>query len=276
MEIDSSKKKVVIPKRIKVPGRVRLFVNGFTGPFVAWRFVREHEGLKRYFIIPFLINIVLLSAIVYLSFIFIYPLLQGIIPQGDAWYLEALKWILTPLLLIILAIVIVLLYSISGSIIAAPFNDPLSAKVEKLLTQVDSEEKFSVKLFLADIVRMTLNVVKLLLLLLIFYIVILLFNMIPVAGSIVYAVLGFFGTTFFLGFQFFDFPLERRRMVFRDKLRILWKIKFLTMGLGLGFFIISIIPILGFLGLNLGAIAGTALYVEYIKPALDSANESEG
>ena len=59
-------------------------------------------------------------------------------------------------------------------------------------------------------------------------------------------------------------------MGFRDKLIILWKLKFLTMGLGFGFFIISVIPILGFLGLNLGAIAGTVLYIEYIKPALDS------
>lgn len=275
MENTSSKKKAVIPRRIATPGRVRLFVNGFTGPFAAWGFVREHEGLKRYFIIPFLINIVLLSAIVYLSFILVYPLLQGFIPQGDAWYLQALKWIITPLLLIILAVVIVLLYSISGSIITAPFNDPLSAKVEKLLTQVDSEEKFTVKLFLADIVRMALNVVKLLLLLLVFYVIILFINMIPVAGSIVYAILSFLGITFFLGFQFFDFPLERRRMVFRDKLRILWKLKFLTMGLGLGFFIISLIPVLGFLGLNLGAIAGTVLYVSYIKPALDSAHESK-
>jgi CysZ protein len=270
METDSSRKEGALP------GRFQLFAHGLKGPFAAWRFVGEHEGLKRYFIIPFLINLVLLSGIVYLSYIFLYPLLQGIIPQGDAWYIEALKWLITPLLLIVLAIIIVLLYSISGSIITAPFNDPLSARIEKLLTRVAYEEKFSVKIFFADIVRMTLNVVKLLLLLVIFYIIILFLNLIPVIGNIVYSILSFFGTTFFLGFQFFDFPLERRRMGFRDKLVILWKLKFLTMGLGLGFFIISVIPILGFLGLNLGAIAGTVLYIEYIKPALDSAQERKG
>jgi CysZ protein len=270
METDSSREKGALP------GRFRLFAYGLKGPFAAWRLVGEHGGLKRYFIIPFLINLVLLSGIVYLSYIFLYPLLQGIIPQGDAWYIEALKWLITPLLLIVLAIIIVLLYSISGSIITAPFNDPLSARVERLLTRVAYEEKFSVKMFFADIVRMTLNVAKLLLLLVIFYIVILFLNLIPVIGNIVYSILSLFGTTFFLGFQFFDFPLERRRMGFRDKLIVLWKQKFLTMGLGLGFFIISVIPILGFLGLNLGAIAGTVLYIEYIKPALDSAQERKG
>ena len=250
-------------------GRLRLFFKGVKSPFEAWGTVREHRGLKRYFVIPFFINVILLVAIVYLSAVYIYPLLLGFLPQGDAWYLMVLRWLVTPVLVLVLAVIIILLYSITGSIITAPFNDPLSARVENLFSET-VDEPFSLRIFIGDIVRMAINIIKLILLLILFYVLILFLNLIPVLGNLLYALLSFLGTIFFLGFQFFDFPLERMRLTFREKIRVLWQFKSLTMGLGLGFFLISFIPIFGFLGLNLATVGGTVLYLEYIKPLLDA------
>jgi CysZ protein len=124
--------------------------------------------------------------------------------------------------------------------------------------------------------RITGNVFKLLLMMIAFNIAILFFNFLPLFGSVLYAALNFLSTMFFLGFQFFDFPLERRRLVFRDKLRVVWEYRYMNMGLGLGFFFISICPLLGFLGLNLGTVGGTMLFIENIKPRMITGRGRKG
>lgn len=266
----------ILSDKGKHPKSVGTFAKGFLAPFRAWRVVRERKGLKRFFVIPFFLNIVLLSSLVYLSFSVIYPFLQGLLPQGDAWYLSALRWAASPVLLLTLAVITVLLYSITGNIIAAPFNDLLSARVETLVSGENFDEKFSIAAFSGDMMRMTGNVFKLLLMMIAFNIAILFFNFLPLFGSVLYAALNFLSTMFFLGFQFFDFPLERRRLVFRDKLRVVWEYRYMNMGLGLGFFLISIIPLLGFLGLNLGTVGGTMLFIENIKPRMITGRERKG
>jgi len=47
------------------------------------------------------------------------------------------------------------------------------------------------------------------------------------------------------------------------------KKKALTMGLG--FAILTLIPIIGFLGMNLATIGATALFIEYVEPTLNTA-----
>ena len=243
----------------KTPG---LFAKGVAAPFRALVFVKENSGLKRYFIIPFIINLAVLTGIVLLCVYRIFPGIMDLLPQGDSIFVSILRWFVKPLIHIILLIVVVFIYSIIGSIITSPFNDPLSARVETIMTGVDNGGEFSLARFLGDIVRVLGNLIKLLIIVGIYQIIVF---FIPVVG----AVLSFLGTMFFFGFQFIEFPLERRRLSFREKLKICWKFKFTTIGIGLGFFLLTYVPILGFLALNLGTVAGTRMFVEHIKPIVD-------
>ncbi len=244
------------------------FINGFLAYFNAFKIINAHRRLWIYFIIPFAINLILLSAIFYLSYFLIYPYVLNLIPAGDAWYLSAIRWIIGPLLALSFAIIFVFLYSITGSIITAPVNDPLSAKVEELLNGRTFLEKFTFSAVIKDIIRILKNTIILLLLIIIFNILIMLLNIIPVFGNALYSILSFLSALFFFGFSFFDFPLERRKFVFKQKLQIIWKFKFFSIGLGLGFFILCFIPVLGFLVLNLATIGATDIFVKYIDPKL--------
>ncbi len=249
----------------KKPGALTMFVRGFGACFAAAGFVRNTKGLKRYFIIPFIINALLLGAIALLSFAVIYPFLMNLIPQGDVWYLSALRWIATPILLVLLAFACVILYSITGSIAAAPFNDPLSARVENALTGARFDDRFSIKELFSDMARIASGMCKLLLIILIFNLVILFLNLIPGVGAVIYSALSFASALFFVGFGFFDFPLERRRLVFGEKLKLVWRHRAMAIGLGLGFSLITIVPLVGFLGLNLAAVGATRLFVEHMR-----------
>jgi uncharacterized protein involved in cysteine biosynthesis len=93
-------------------------------------------------------------------------------------------------------------------------------------------------------------------------------NLIP-GGAFIYAFLNFFFTAFFYGFQFFDYPLEKRFYSFREKLRICWRFKLTLSGNGTAFFLMSFIPVAGFLGLNSATVGAAISFKKYIEPALE-------
>ena len=62
------------------------FSQGFLYPFRAGKFIKGHPVLFKYIIVPFLINVVVLSIAVYWGLSFFNSIVVHYIPQGDAWY----------------------------------------------------------------------------------------------------------------------------------------------------------------------------------------------
>ena len=243
------------------------FVEAFSSVFTSLSLVKQYK-LYAYFIIPFLINIVVLSLIFYFSFTTLKPMIQNLITGSGIVY-DILRFIITPLLLIIQIIITIFIYSIIGNIVTAPFNDFLSQKVEIKAFGEKFDEEFSLKLIIGDIIRVAANLIKLLLLMAMAHILILFLNFIPVLGSILYTILGFMITAFFFGFQFYDYPLERRRFTFGKKLKITLRFAPQVLGVGVGFFLLSLIPIVNFLGLNMATISATVMFSNHIKPVME-------
>jgi len=244
------------------------FISSIKAVFAVPSFIKEHEGVLKYFILPFILNVIVLTAVFYFSFTSIKPWLYGKL-TGTGWFFDTLRVIIGPILIIVLGFITIIIYSIVGAIVTAPFNDFLSAAVEVKGYGATFDEPFSMKAFGADILRAIKNNIKLLALMILINIGLLLLNFIPLLGQILSSVLGFFVTSFYLGFQFFDYPLERRRLTFREKLRVCLKFPRVVMGVGSSFFVLSFIPIVGFLGLSAGTIAGTTQFVECMQPALE-------
>lgn len=243
------------------------FALGAVSPFSSLKTVMRLKGLRRYFVIPFVLNVFLLAAVVYVTFSTVYPYVTGIVPGGGAWYIELLRTAVTVLAFIILAALCVFLYSVTGTIITAPFNDPLSARFERVRAGGDPVNvPLTVTAAFSDMARVVANTAKLLFIFGGVNLLLMLLHLLPAVGTMLYTALSFASALFFVGFGFFDFPLERRRMSFGGKLRLLWKFRWITMGLGMGFFLISLIPVIGFLGMNLCTIAATELYMDNMSP----------
>jgi CysZ protein len=243
------------------------FTCGVKAALGAFGIVRGHAGLVKYFIIPFTINIILLTAVFYFSFTSIYDPLFSLV-EGSAWYNRMLEVMLAPLLVFSLGIIIVFLYSIAGSVITAPFNDLLSQKVEETITGERFDGTFDPVRIAKDVLRIAGGVFRLLFLILGINLLLLLLNLVPGAGSVIYAACSFLAASFFFGFQFFDFPLERRRFGFREKLAIAWRFKRSVTGVGASFFVMTFIPVVGFLGMNIATVAATTVFIERIRPVL--------
>jgi CysZ protein len=239
---------------------------GFKDVLYSFSFVSENKSLIKYYIIPFLLNLIILSAIFYFSYNSLNPWLQGL-TAGDAWYMKALSMIISPVLFVILLITTIFLYTILGTIIASPFLDFLSSKTEEIYSGISPDADLSLTESIKDIIRTTKNALKLLVLLLFLNLALLFLNFIP-GGAFIYAFLNFFFTAFFYGFQFFDYPLEKRFYSFREKLRICWRFKRTLSGNGTAFFLMSFIPAIGFLGLNSATVGAAISFKKYIEPAL--------
>ncbi len=254
-------------KKIKITDTAS---GGFADVVNSFSFVSQNKSLIKYYIAPFLLNIIILSGIFYFSYNSLNPWLQGFL-SGDAWYINFLSLILSPVLFVILLIATILFYSIAGTIIASPFLDFLSSKTEAIYSGVSPESDLSFVESIKDIIRTTKNAVKLIFLLLFLNILFLFLNFFP-GGSFIYAFLNFFFTAFFYGFQFFDYPLEKRFYSFREKLRICWRFKKTLAGNGAAFFLISFIPLAGFLGLNAATVGAAISFKKYMEPALTRGN----
>ncbi len=248
------------------------FAKGFFAMYGSISTVLKNTELIRYFIIPFLLNIIILLGVGYFAYTYLYSWISGYM-TGESFLFKMLGFMIRIILVAMILLISTLIYSAVGSIVIAPFNDLISLRVEEKLTGVNFNEKFSFAAFASDMIRILKNIIKLLLLIVALNIPLSFINLIPVAGTILFSIISFLITAFFCGFNFFDFPLDRRRMGFWEKLKVTMKFKFTVMGLGTGFFIFSFIPVINFLGLNLGAVAATSIFIDTIRPFLKNAGE---
>ena len=105
-------------------------------------------------------------------------------------------------------------FSVVGNLIAAPFNDLLSERTEEILSGALRDEPFSFSAFWRDS-RQTLGVeARKMALFVLGMLLLLLLNLIPVVGTLLYALLSVLLTLFFLAVEYTGFVLSRHRFDF--------------------------------------------------------------
>ncbi|MDA3901045.1 MAG: EI24 domain-containing protein [Spirochaetes bacterium] len=244
------------------------FGDGMRAPFAAFAFIKGRKGYVKFFIIPFLLNIVLLAAIFYLTFTWLYPTIKTVLPQGEEWYILLIRSLTSSLLFFVTVISAIFLYSISGMVISFLFLDPLSSKVEKELL-ISSSDKLTLRKVFSDLALTITTIFKMILLLILFNGAIFALNFIPIAGNLLFSIFSFLSLIFFFGAPFIEMPLDRRTVNFKSKLKLLLHYRYIIMGLGFSFMVLSIIPVIGFLSHSLGAVGGSILFSEKIHPEVE-------
>jgi CysZ protein len=175
------------------------------------------KGLKRFVLIPLLINLLLFSVAFYLLMQQVQAMIAAMQHYLPAW-LHWLEYLLIPLGVISLVIGLAYSFTMVANFIAAPFNGLLSEKVEAHLTGKTLPE-LGFRGFIKDIPRMlgrewqklryALPRAIILFLLLLF---------LPVVGP----VLWFLFTSWLLAIQYLDYPFDNHRIdfaVMRSQLR---------------------------------------------------------
>lgn len=240
--------------------RTKDFTRGFIYFFRGLKLIFTRLGLFKYAAMPLVVNVLLITGF-FLSFnTLTFYLSDWIFTQGDAaWYWVAAKGIFALLMFIISLVAALFAFVSVGLLIAGPFNDLLSAAVERKLTGAvrDTEETLSATMFRtlkgeARKVAVFLTIQGALLAL----------NLIPVAGSALYLVLNPLFIAYVMAYEFTGYALDRRGLAFAEKQGYLLNRSALTFGFGAAVGVTMMVPLLHFLLMPAAAAGGTLLIVE--------------
>ena len=238
------------------------FLFGFTYPFRSLRFFFSHPKLIAYSITPMLINLIVYGSVFILS----YRWLIGSIgrwvgaDQTDAgFWIEALHIVLIILSFVLLLFICYLLFVVLGGLITAPFNEEISQRVEEIVTQGAIQHKMG---FWEDAYISIKGEAEKIVFYLIILFLIFLLNFVPIVGNFFSVVIGTIFSFFYNALDFLDYPMTRKKMKFREKLKITRSGKMLTYGFGCTAFLLMFLPIVNVFMKPILVVAGTSLYYE--------------
>lgn len=237
------------------------FLFGFTYPFRSIKFFFSHPKLITYSITPIIINMVIYGSVFFFTYGWLLGSLDkwlGIDPSGGFWagFLHTALLIISFLLLLF---VCYFLFITVGNLVTAPFNEEISQRVEEIVTGGSVGHKMG---FWEDAyISIKGEAEKIL-----FYVAILLLifslNLIPAAGSVLATIIGTIFSFFYNALDFLDMPMTRRKMRFRQKLKVTRSGKMVTYGFGAAAFLLMFLPIVNVFMKPILVVAGTSLYYE--------------
>jgi CysZ protein len=237
------------------------FTDGLFSPLRAIKFLFSHPSLIRFFLFPFAINLLVFGFGTWAFIHYFDAILATFVSSPELWYQYILYYLLATVLSLLFAITFVFGFTAVGNLVASPFNDLLSEKTEEIVLGRKIDEPFSLKMVMADAQTAVLNELKKIGLLILIQLTLLLTNLIPIVGSIIFAITSPIAVMFFLAYEYMDFTLSRKHLVFGEKWRIILDHKAACLGMGLGFFFTTVIPFVNFFVMPFAVIAATRLYL---------------
>lgn len=236
----------------------------------------RHPGLWVFAGLPLAINLVLFLGLMALAQAYLLPALMEWLTPGEfptwlAW-LEAflrplLRWLVWGLAWLLLILVAAISFTTVGCVIAAPFNDLLSEKVERLLLGRTLGAPFSWSLLMEDAVRTIAQAAGKLAIVAGVFLVTLPFLLVPVVGQILVPAVNTLVAIWFLAVEFVDLPMARARWQLATRRAWCRGRKGMVLGFGSSVYVVCLIPLMGLLVLPAAVTAGTILFVETTDPA---------
>lgn len=209
--------------------------------------------LRKFLLIPVLINLVLYSA----AFAFGYHYISGFIEQLIPEWLQWLNWILWPLSFVCFIIITFFTFTLLANLMAAPFYSKLSAKTLVLLTSnpVAIAEQPVAKVIRAEARRLGYLGLRALPLLFLFII-----PGINFIAPFLWAVFAAWA----IALEYMAYPLENEGLLFADQRQAARSIRLGALGFG-GISIFGLaIPVLNIL-VAPAAVIGATIYMHEIK-----------
>lgn len=227
------------------------FIDGFT--------LIGKPGVRRFVIIPLLINIVLFIGLFFLLHYFVSEFNLWFAAHLPAW-LQWLSTVLWFLFFISFFMIIIYCFVTLANIISAPFNSILSEKIEFFLTGTSANER-SVLDNIKDVPRIVgrqLTIIgyylpRALLVLILFFI--------PIIQTIA-PIVAFLFHAWFLTLTYLDYPTDNHRVSIQAVRAWMKERRSLSLGFGAGVLVASMIPIVNCLTIPAAVAGATKLWIE--------------
>lgn len=238
----------------------------FEGVRDVWRgasFILVHPGLWLWALIPFILNILVFSALGWGLWHFAGDWLHSHLFASGGFWSNLLGWALSILIGLLFLLLLYFLFVPVASLIASPFNDVLSEKVERLYVGQSVDQGFSVKALVKSVTLGLHSSLRLTLVSLALLAAALLLNLLPPPlGPALWTAASAAITIRFLSLQFTSYSMDRRFYTYQQRREFLRRNRARTIGLGSMAFLIMLAPVLNALFIPVSAAAGTLLFCD--------------
>ena len=234
-------------------------INTFFLPFSGFGML-FHRGLRRYVLMPLLINIVIFSLTAWLAVHYFEGFLAWALP-ADSW-LQYVRWLLWPLFVLTYFVITFYSFTVVANLIAAPFNGILAARAEQLLTGQQPTD--SGPGLMAEIIPAISGEIGKLVYFLLRAVPVLLLMIIPglnAVGSVLWLLLGFW----FLALEYVDYPMGNHSIRPRDQRRQLRRRPFHSWSFGAGATLLMMIPVINFAAMPATVIGATRFWLDELQ-----------
>ncbi len=214
-------------------------------------------GLRRYVILPLLINILVFSLLIWVGISQFTDLLNWMLPQ-DSWlsYLEFLLW---PLFAVAAILVTFYSFTILANLFAAPFNGLLAERVELMLTgklPANSEQSFVRSVWPAlrsELIKLAYFLLRALPLLLLF--------VVP-GVNLIAPILWFLFGVWYLALEYADYPMANSGLAFKDQRLQMKQVRLAAIGFGGSLTLLMMVPVLNFVAMPAAVAGATAMWCD--------------
>ncbi|MBN6076408.1 sulfate transporter CysZ [Aggregatibacter actinomycetemcomitans] len=232
--------------------------SGFEYFVMGWHLVLQ-KGLRRFVIMPILLNVLLLGGLFWIFVNQIGGYIDGIMSYIPDW----LSWLSGVLLLLSILMILVLFYFIFTTLsgfIAAPFNGLLAEKVEKMLTGENLQD-MSLWDFMKDVPRMLAREWQKLVYSLPKIIALFLLGFLPLLGQTVIPVVTFLFTAWMMAIQYCDYPFDNHKIPFGMMKNELAIKRNVTMTFGSLVTLCTFVPVVNLVIIPVAVCGATAMWV---------------
>jgi len=228
------------------------FIKGFTDCFSGFGLL-FHSGIKRFVLIPLLINLSLFWLATKLLTDRLDIWLEKLLPGWLSW----LEWLIWPLFTIAVLLIVFYTFTVIANLISAPFNSLLSSRIEAMLTGKKPEDLNSDG-FIKLTIRTLKSEVQKILYAIKWFIPLLIITVIPII-NIVSPFLWILFAAWFFALEYNDYPLANRGHFFKDVKIYNRKNRMRALGLGSAVFIMTSIPVVNFFAMPVAVAGATKL-----------------
>lgn len=229
----------------------------------GWKLVRE-PGLRRFVLIPLLINIAVFAILSWLLFGALFDWMGNwafFDRFGNFWLVEKLQQILQFVVGAVLSIVLFYAFTLLANLIGAPFNSLLAERVELHMTGKSPTTDPSLKFLVKSIPKTMRSEISKLIYLALWSIPLLIIGFVPIINLAAPFIVFAFGAWMF-SLEYIDYPMGNHHKFFKDVKGELQQQRPMALGFGCMVAVFSIIPIVNLVIMPVAVAGATALYVE--------------
>lgn len=241
--------------------------NPLVGAMYLFRGLRlvMRPRLRRFVIVPLLINSVLFAAVIYFATEWTYEFSRTLLPE----WLEWLSVVLIPVLLLLSAVTVFFTFTLVANLLASPFNGILAEAVESQLTGREPKPS-SMSSILREAGVAIRSELRKLGYILLWLVPLLVLFLLPPIGPMLWALF----SAWMLAITFVDYPMGNHGYAFPRQREVLAEWRWMALGFGVAVMAAMTIPVVNFFVMPCAVAGATAMWVDAIAPNLLAAESA--